>query len=197
VGPSAESVCLATSARTRSLASTSFWVSPCGGCGVELWIVWTRTGTILRDCAPRVRFVRGCHHGTLVHRCWLLLESVNAVGGLLGGEDQHHEHRVMKNDAIVKIDGGCPSPCHRRQIAWPLLLLRSCRPSGRLTTTWNFLVTGCSRSWSALVASCRRCEIWTDPQASRRKPPTSNPCPKWRGSKSSATGENRTFTTRK
>jgi hypothetical protein len=92
--------------------------------------------TISRECAPGVRFVRGCHHGTLVHRCWLVLESVNAVGGLLGGEDQHHEDRIMKNDAVVKIDGGCPSPRHRRQIAWPLLLLRSCRPSGRLTTTW-------------------------------------------------------------
>jgi hypothetical protein len=55
----------------------------------------------------------------------------------------------------------------------------------------HFLVTGCPRSWSALVASYRRCEIWTDPQASCRKPPTSNPCPEWRGSKSSATSENR------
>ena len=85
---------------------------------------------VSRDCAPGVRFVRGCHHGTLVHRCWLLLESVNAVGGLHGGEDQHHEDCIMKSDAVVKIDGGCPSPRHRRQIEWLLLLLRSCRPSG-------------------------------------------------------------------
>jgi hypothetical protein len=75
-------------------------------------------------------------HGTLVHRCWLLLESVNAVGGLLGGEDQRHEDRIMKHDAVVKVNEGCPSPRHRQQIAWLLLLLPSCRPSRRLTARW-------------------------------------------------------------
>ena len=92
--------------------------------------------TISRDCAPGVRFVRGCHHGVLVHRCWLVFESANAVGGLHDDEDQHCEVRIMKSDAVVQIDGGCLSPRHRRQIAWLLWLLRSCHPSGCLTTTW-------------------------------------------------------------
>jgi hypothetical protein len=50
------------------------------------------------------RVVRGCHDGTLVHRCWPVLVPVNAVGGLHGGEDQHHEDGITKSDAVVMID---------------------------------------------------------------------------------------------
>jgi hypothetical protein len=112
---------------------------------------------------------------------------------------KHHEDRIMKHDAVVKVDGGCPSPRHRRQIAWLLLLLPSCRPSRRLTATWipTFWLLAALAAGRLSWPPAGDARSGLTPKlvlASRR--PLAHAQSGWRGSKSSATGENRAFTSR-